>query len=238
MGSISADSTIPLHERISATSTLNPLVSASYNQSHVQQRTTPATQSAATSQESLSQSNLVDELLQENSRLTQEVQHLRSLVAREQQTQSQLQNQQPTNYMAARSPITGTQVSDTTNPPAAGVKYVCCGACRQWLLAPTEVSYVVCSRCQAVNNCNLTPLNRVSGLFNFLRLASIQSQTLLLHRFIERRKGSRFSSQVCSFNLFFSIVGKINVLIVHLFRRSDLPWFLDCLTRPFSGYYS
>jgi hypothetical protein len=171
VGSISEDSTIPLHERISATSTLIPLVSASYNQPHVQQRTTPATQSAATSQESFSQSNLVDELLQENSRLTQEVQHLRSLVAREQQTQSQLQNQQPTNYMAARSPITGTQVSDTTNPPAAGVKYVCCGACRQWLLAPTEVSYVVCSRCQAVNNCNLTPLNRVSRLFNFLRLA-------------------------------------------------------------------
>ncbi len=35
------------------------------------------------------------------------------------------------------------------------VKYVCCGGCRQWLVAPKTALYVVCSRCDAVNNCNI-----------------------------------------------------------------------------------
>lgn len=195
VGNFGATSKIPLHERISATSarppsTLSPIVVASQSLSHIQQRAAPATQPAATNQDSQSQANLVDELLQENSRLTEEVQHLRRLVAHQQQSQPHLQNQQ-SNYLAAQSPITGTQVSDTTNPPAAGVKYVCCGACHQWLLAPKEATYVVCSRCQAVNNCNLTPMNR---------------------------RGENDSDRYLTI------------------RRTDLPWFLDCLVRPFSGY--
>lgn len=46
---------------------------------------------------------------------------------------------------------------DTTKPPEKGVKYVCCGGCRQWLMAPRDAVYVVCSTCEAINNCNLVP---------------------------------------------------------------------------------
>lgn len=102
--------------------------------------------------------HLIDELLQENSRLTEEVQSLRRLVAHQQSNVAATTTGPRQNL--AQSPATGQQVADTTNPPAAGVKYVCCGACRQWLLAPKEATYVVCSRCQAVNNCALTPMNQ------------------------------------------------------------------------------
>ena len=53
-------------------------------------------------------------------------------------------------------PLTST-LSDTTKPPEKGVKYVCCGGCRQWLMAPREAVYVVCSTCDSINNCNLVP---------------------------------------------------------------------------------
>jgi LSD1 subclass zinc finger protein len=60
---------------------------------------------------------------------------------------------------------TGQEISHsditTAPPPQRGVKYICCGACRQWLLAPRDAVYVVCSKCQSVNNCNLVPINRV-----------------------------------------------------------------------------
>ena len=36
-----------------------------------------------------------------------------------------------------------------------GVKYVCCGGCRQWLVAPRTAVYVVCTQCESVNNCNI-----------------------------------------------------------------------------------
>ncbi len=47
-------------------------------------------------------------------------------------------------------------------PPKQGEKYVCCGGCRQWLVAPRDAVYVACVSCQAINNCNLAP-NKVSG---------------------------------------------------------------------------
>jgi LSD1 subclass zinc finger protein len=34
-----------------------------------------------------------------------------------------------------------------------GLKYVCCGSCRQWLSAPIESQYVYCPGCESVNNC-------------------------------------------------------------------------------------
>jgi LSD1 subclass zinc finger protein len=37
------------------------------------------------------------------------------------------------------------------------VKYVCCGGCRQWLMAPRDAVYVVCAQCDSINNCNLAP---------------------------------------------------------------------------------
>lgn len=52
---------------------------------------------------------------------------------------------------------------DTTKPPEKGVKYVCCGGCRQWLMAPRDAVYVVCSTCEAINNCNLVPKVRASN---------------------------------------------------------------------------
>ena len=37
------------------------------------------------------------------------------------------------------------------------MKYVCCGGCRQWLMAPRDAQFVVCSTCESINNCNLAP---------------------------------------------------------------------------------
>lgn len=34
-----------------------------------------------------------------------------------------------------------------------GLKYVCCGSCRQWLSSPRDAAYVYCPNCQAINNC-------------------------------------------------------------------------------------
>jgi hypothetical protein len=44
-----------------------------------------------------------------------------------------------------------------------GMKYVCCGGCRQWLLAPTEANLVVCNGCRSVNNCSLHPSGGASA---------------------------------------------------------------------------
>jgi hypothetical protein len=57
------------------------------------------------------------------------------------------------------------------------VKYVCCGGCRQWLLAPKDavvryflcvcfmcltvlLQLVACSNCDVINNCSLVEGNR------------------------------------------------------------------------------
>ena len=57
-------------------------------------------------------------------------------------------------------PDVGDMVMDrmrtAQQPPVEGVKYVCCGRCRQWLRAPKEAVYVYCSSCDAVNNCSTT----------------------------------------------------------------------------------
>ena len=36
-----------------------------------------------------------------------------------------------------------------------GMKYVCCGGCRQWLLAPSSATLVHCAGCHSINNCAL-----------------------------------------------------------------------------------
>jgi len=55
-------------------------------------------------------------------------------------------------------PAQGIRISGST-PPAQreGVKYVCCGACRQWLLSPRDASYVYCPQCRSINNCGAMP---------------------------------------------------------------------------------
>jgi LSD1 subclass zinc finger protein len=57
--------------------------------------------------------------------------------------------------------MNNVKLSDPTQPPREGVKYVCCGSCRQWLLAPKDAMLVACSRCEAINNCALLNETRV-----------------------------------------------------------------------------
>jgi phage FluMu protein Com len=66
----------------------------------------------------------------------------------QQAQQAQLQSQQ-----AQSQPQQQSQQLQQAQPGQR--KYVCCGACRQWLIAPAEYVLVVCPSCQAVNNCNL-----------------------------------------------------------------------------------
>lgn len=124
---------------------------------------TGSTQAVGTQQQGEQQSNsLVDELLEENTRLSSEISHLKFLLSQQTASTPQTQQQQQSQQHAQQhQQHTGVQINDTSRPPAAGVKYVCCGACRQWLLSPKDAVYVVCSRCEAVNNCQLVPLNRV-----------------------------------------------------------------------------
>lgn len=95
------------------------------------------------------ESNLVQELLQENSRLTEEVASLKRKLTQQQPTQqsqqSATQQQQP--------------ASDTSSS-SERVKYVCCGHCRQWLRAHGDAVLVRCTFCDAVNNCSLVPVTQ------------------------------------------------------------------------------
>lgn len=58
-------------------------------------------------------------------------------------------------------PAQGVRISGST-PPAQreGVKYVCCGTCRQWLLAPRDATYVFCPQCRCINNCGNMPASQ------------------------------------------------------------------------------
>lgn len=78
------------------------------------------------------------------------------------QTRAAVATPPPALHTSVENPATGITVNDTTMPPREGVKYVCCGGCRQWLLAPRDAVYVACGTCQAINNCNLAQNNRVS----------------------------------------------------------------------------
>lgn len=65
---------------------------------------------------------------------------------------------------------------DTSRPPEKGVKYVCCGGCRQWLMAPRDAVYVVCAQCDSINNCNLAPkVGTASCVASTVGVASIAS---------------------------------------------------------------
>lgn len=100
------------------------------------------------------ESTLVNELLQENTRLQDEVSRLKSMLAAPAQQQNTVAQTQANS-------IAGISISDPTQPPREGVKYVCCGSCRQWLLAPKDAMLVACSRCEAINNCALLNETRI-----------------------------------------------------------------------------
>eukprot|EP01032_Pedospumella_encystans_P019914 gene19914-22633_t len=105
--------------------------------------------------------DLISDLVTENSRLADEVANLRRIL--HQQQQQQFQQQQLSSQSASQSmSVTGVQITDATRPPEKGVKYVCCGGCRQWLVAPRDAQFVVCSTCESINNCNLAPADNTS----------------------------------------------------------------------------
>jgi hypothetical protein len=136
---------------------------------------------------------LVDELVNEISRLQMENDSLRITmtqsdhmlavsssqgqkqsqmqIQRQSQKKSQVQKKSQTQKSQSQVNNTQTQSNTGTRGSAeATQKYVCCGRCHQWLLAPKEAMMVVCVTCQAVNNCNLvkpsansTPVVESSG---------------------------------------------------------------------------
>ena len=100
---------------------------------------------------------LINELMQENARLAEENARL---VRMQQQSPQALpiHNHQSISQgpvgVAVSAPAQGIRIQGTS-PPAQreGVKYVCCGTCRQWLLSPRDAVYVFCPQCRSVNNC-------------------------------------------------------------------------------------
>lgn len=59
---------------------------------------------------------------------------------------------------AISNPAHGIRVQGSQPHGRAGIKYVCCGTCRQWLLSPHGATYVFCPRCRSVNNCSLVSM--------------------------------------------------------------------------------
>lgn len=100
---------------------------------------------------------LINELMHENARLAEENARL---VRMQQQSPQALpiHNHQSISQgpvgVAVSAPAQGIRIQGTS-PPAQreGVKYVCCGTCRQWLLSPRDAVYVFCPQCRSVNNC-------------------------------------------------------------------------------------
>jgi hypothetical protein len=89
--------------------------------------------------------SLIQNLIGENARLARE---------------NQLLKQRMENAGISTAPDVGDTVMErmqtNVQPPAQGVKFVCCGRCKQWLRAPKEAIYVYCQTCDAVNNCSTT----------------------------------------------------------------------------------
>lgn len=46
------------------------------------------------------------------------------------------------------------------------IKYISCGSCRLWFLAPKEVIFVSCPQCDAINNCGPP---RVSNIVSIVK---------------------------------------------------------------------
>ena len=59
---------------------------------------------------------------------------------------------------AIANPALGIRIQGSHPPQGRdGIKYVCCGTCRQWLLSPRDAVYVFCPQCRSVNSCALLP---------------------------------------------------------------------------------
>jgi len=120
---------------------------------------------------------LINELMQENARLAQENARLEQM--RQQVPQALHVHNLPSivegaTGAAVSAPAQGIRIHGTSPPEQReGVKYVCCGTCRQWLLSPRDAVYVFCPQCRSVNNCGAVahgssePLARPSDPFSF-----------------------------------------------------------------------
>lgn len=123
------------------------------------------------------------QLFNENLRLQQQLQELRSSSNQTNETQDLEALQRSMNYTLAQ-PVTQSNVyqqqqaqqqqqlllqqqqaqrtqmlqQTVTQEEQQTLKYVCCGNCQQWLSAPRNATYVYCPGCEAVNNCNLVSL--------------------------------------------------------------------------------
>eukprot|EP01035_Chromulina_nebulosa_P021279 gene21279-27571_t len=93
---------------------------------------------------------LISDLILQNQKLTQEIETLRSLNGSAAESSDKILG------FEIDSPAIGIAMSgapDTTNSPAQGVKYICCGSCRHWFMTSKDIIYVLCPQCEAINNC-------------------------------------------------------------------------------------
>mmetsp|Transcript_16784 Transcript_16784/g.15135 ORF Transcript_16784/g.15135 Transcript_16784/m.15135 type:complete len:357 (+) Transcript_16784:70-1140(+) len=109
---------------------------------------------------SLETEQLISDLILQNQKLTQEIETLRSLNGSATESSDKILG------FEIDSPALGIAMSgapDTTNSPAQGVKYICCGSCRHWFMTSKDIIYVLCPQCEAINNCgSKTDSNRNS----------------------------------------------------------------------------
>ena len=137
-----------------------------------------ATTSSTSASADPTNASLIHDLMLENARLAEENSRLQRAFALQQAQQAQqrvpavvaspvgpqTQYMQPTIVSGQglgahqSAPAQGIRVSGST-PPAQreGVKYVCCGTCRQWLLSPRDAAFVYCPQCRCINNCGALP---------------------------------------------------------------------------------
>lgn len=154
--------------------------------------------SSAAQESDTSNSALINELMAENARLTEENARLQR-----ERDNSRLAQAVPTsaNGMYNQSTIVGNaSMGGTgsmmhapaqgirvqgTSPPAQreGIKYVCCGTCRQWLLSPRDAMYVFCPQCRCVNNCGGMPPSSVDATSE-VRAARRNDENMFLPKYI------------------------------------------------------
>lgn len=116
---------------------------------------------------------LIQDLIIQNNKLTEEVGELRNIISG---TQSGIntgtsQSQVRSYTLPAPSPFIGSVVGMTLNAPAQGElmegrvqspefarlnKYICCGSCQQWISGPKLAKFVTCPGCSSVNDCTAT----------------------------------------------------------------------------------
>lgn len=128
----------------------------------------PVTQSSS-SQQITVDASFIEELVAENTRLTNEVEDLRKIIQMQEQQLQERMSAMPARSSvplypqspgvplssSAYNPSSGVTTINTVPPPQAGTKNVCCGHCRKWLLVPAEANLIFCPNCERVNNCSL-----------------------------------------------------------------------------------